>query len=112
MQDAYSEISKEQFEKMIQLYNPCMDDYLYVYDLQNDYYRISEHATERFCLPGDSFEDAAAKHRQFVDANDIEMLIKEINEIKTQNNNLKNEIQVAEKKEKRYYPLDTFGAFS
>lgn len=83
MQDAYSEISKEQFEKMIQLYNPCMDDYLYVYDLQNDYYRISEHATERFCLPGDSFEDAAAKHRQFVDANDIEMLIKEINEIKS-----------------------------
>lgn len=83
MQDTYSEISKEQFEKMIQLYNPCMDDYLYVYDLQNDYYRISEHATERFCLPGDSFEDAAAKHRQFVDANDIEMLIKEINEIKS-----------------------------
>lgn len=83
MQDAYSEISKEQFEKMIQLYNPCMDDYLYVYDLQNDYYRISEHATERFCLPGDSFEDAAEKHRQFVDANDIEMLIKEINEIKS-----------------------------
>lgn len=82
MQDAYSEISKEQFEKMIQLYNPCMDDYLYVYDLQNDYYRISEHATERFCLPGDSFEDAAEKHRQFVDTNDIEMLIKEINEIK------------------------------
>ena len=83
MQDAYSKISKEQFEKMIQLYNPCMDDYLYVYDLQNDYYRISEHATERFCLPGDSFEDATAKHRQFVDANDIEMLIKEINEIKS-----------------------------
>lgn len=83
MQDAYSEISKEQFEKMIQLYNPCMDDYLYVYDLQNDYYRISEHATERFCLPGDSFEDAAEKHRQFVDTNDIEMLIKEINEIKS-----------------------------
>lgn len=83
MQDAYSKISKEQFEKMIQLYNPCMDDYLYVYDLQSDYYRISEHATERFCLPGDSFEDAAAKHRQFVDANDIEMLIKEINEIKS-----------------------------
>ena len=83
MQDAYSKILKEQFEKMIQLYNPCMDDYLYVYDLQNDYYRISEHATERFCLPGDSFEDAAAKHRQFVDANDIEMLIKEINEIKS-----------------------------
>lgn len=83
MQDAYSEISKEQFEKMIQLYNPCMDDYLYVYDLQNDYYRISGHATERFCLPGDSFEDAAAKHRQFVDANDIEMLMKEINEIKS-----------------------------
>lgn len=83
MQNEYSEISKEQFEKMIQLYNPCMDDYLYVYDLQKDDYCISEHATERFCLPGSAFHEAAEKHKQFVDANDIEMLIKEIKEIKS-----------------------------
>ena len=74
MSKTTDKISKEQFERMIQLYNPCMDDYLYVYDLQEDYYRISEHATERFCLPGDSFSNAAEMHRQFVDPHDVDML--------------------------------------
>lgn len=82
MSKTTDKISKEQFERMIQLYNPCMDDYLYVYDLQEDYYRISEHATERFCLPGDSFSNAAEMHRQFVDPHDVDMLLDEMNEIK------------------------------
>ncbi len=82
MSEPQLKISKEQFEQMIQLYNPCMDDYLYVYDLKEDYYRISGHAVERFCLPGESFSNAAEMHRLFVDEHDIEMLLQEMDEIK------------------------------
>lgn len=82
MSEPQLKISKEQFEQMIQLYNPCMDDYLYVYDLKEDYYRISGHAVERFCLPGESFSNAAETHRLFVDEHDIEMLLQEMDEIK------------------------------
>lgn len=82
MNEPQLKISKEQFEQMIKLYNPCMDDYLYVYDLKDDYYRISGHAVERFCLPGESFSNAAEMHRLFVDEHDIEMLLQEMDDIK------------------------------
>ena len=35
----YLNISKEQFDEMIRLYDPCMDDYLYAFDLQKDEYQ-------------------------------------------------------------------------
>lgn len=82
MNEPQLKISKEQFEQMIKLYNPCMDDYLYVYDLKDDYYRISGHAVERFCLPGESFSNATEMHRLFVDEHDIEMLLQEMDDIK------------------------------
>lgn len=32
------DITVEQLCKVINMLHPCMDDYLYVYDLMNDYY--------------------------------------------------------------------------
>ncbi len=43
------------FKGGIELLRPCMDDYLYLYDFKNDYYYISSHALDRFCLPANSF---------------------------------------------------------
>ena len=60
MIDNVLQISREQIEKAIAILNPCMNDYIYVYDLIDDYYVISEHAVERFILPEDKFYDAAA----------------------------------------------------
>ncbi|MCC8138067.1 MAG: GGDEF and EAL domain-containing protein [Clostridiales bacterium] len=37
--------------RMIDLFNPCTDDYLFVLDFQKDTYYISPHALERFYLP-------------------------------------------------------------
>ena len=64
MIDNVLQISREQIEKAIAILNPCMNDYIYVYDLIDDYYVISEHAVERFILPEDKFYDAAAKHKE------------------------------------------------
>ena len=44
MIDNVLQISREQIEKAIAILNPCMNDYIYVYDLIDDYYVISEHA--------------------------------------------------------------------
>ena len=58
-----------------------MDDYLYVFDLQKDCYKISKHATERFLLPGDNFDDAAKAHHTFVYSEDQSRLDDEFRRI-------------------------------
>ncbi len=55
MDPIMNSFSREQMEYIVELFNPCMDDYLYVFDLQKDCYKISKHATERFLLPGTFF---------------------------------------------------------
>lgn len=73
--------SREQMEYIVELFNPCMDDYLYVFDLQKDCYKISKHATERFILPGDNFDDAAKAHHTFVYSEDQPRLDEEFRRI-------------------------------
>lgn len=70
-------MSKEQIEEVIQLFNPYMDDYLYIMDLQKDKYSISKHAAERFNVPAASFDNAAEAHRQFVYEEDHDILFRE-----------------------------------
>lgn len=78
----YLSLSREEFDEMIRLYDPCMDDYLYAYDLKLDEYQISPHARDRFRLPSDRFCDAARAHESFVDMHDMPALAKELQEIK------------------------------
>ena len=73
--------SREQMEYIVELFNPCMDDYLYVFDLQKDCYKISKHATERFLLPRDNFDDAAKAHHTFVYSEDQSRLDDEFRRI-------------------------------
>lgn len=73
--------SREQMEYIVELFNPCMDDYLYVFDLQKDCYKISKHATARFLLPGDNFDDAAKAHHTFVYSEDQSRLDDEFRRI-------------------------------
>ena len=82
MLDSVLNMSKKQIEDAIRILNPCMNDYLYVFDLKEDYYVISKHATERFILPSDKFYNATQKHEDFVYPEDISMLGKEIEQIK------------------------------
>lgn len=76
------ELTREQIEDVIQLFNPSMDDYLYILDLKNDYYSISSHAIDRFILPGESFYNALEEFRKFVYADDIEMVSQDLEKIK------------------------------
>ncbi len=81
MDTIMNSFSREQMEYIVELFNPCMDDYLYVFDLQKDCYKISKHATERFLLPGDNFDDAAKAHHTFVYSEDQSRLDDEFRRI-------------------------------
>lgn len=45
-------------EDLIELFAPCMDDYLYIIDLQKDTCNISQSAVKRFMMENNSFSDA------------------------------------------------------
>lgn len=81
MDTMMNSFSREQMEYIVELFNPCMDDYLYVFDLQKDFYKISKHATERFLLPGEAFDNAAKEHHTFVYTEDQPRLDEEFNRI-------------------------------
>lgn len=81
MNNENRQLSKEQIEQVIQLFNSYMDDYMYIMDLKEDYYRISKHATERFMVPSDSFGNAMNTHLNFVYEEDREMLNEDLKQI-------------------------------
>ena len=68
---------KFNFEYLVDVVNgfsPCMNDYLYVYDLKNDTYFITESALERFRLPGNLFHNVVESHALFTYPDDVPML--------------------------------------
>ena len=51
-------ITKLDFNNIIKIIQSSMDDYLYMMDLQEDTYRISSSALERFAIPCSFFDNA------------------------------------------------------
>lgn len=74
MRDDLQVITVEQLCDVIDLLHPCMDDYLYVYDFQHDFYYISPQALQRFALPGNSFHNVVENHSIFTYPPDLELL--------------------------------------
>ena len=71
----------ELFCGMIEAFDPCMDDYLYVFDVQNDQYYISKKSMKRFALPSFQFTHVLDTHRKFVYEEDIEMLESDLEKV-------------------------------
>ena len=67
--------------EIAKLFASCMNDYLYVMDLTNDIYFITENALERFALPVNTFGDTRNIFRSLVHAEDIDMLLADLDEI-------------------------------
>lgn len=70
-------------EYMVQLLNSSMDDYLYIFDLKQDYYCISSHATERFQLETDHFFEAGKNFEKFVYEKDLPLLTEDCDRIRS-----------------------------
>lgn len=67
--------------QIIDEFAPCMDDYLYVYDVLNDVYYITEKALERFDIPTNMFSDVVAMHGRFVYSEDQELIMEDLNRV-------------------------------
>ena len=77
----FPNITVEQFCEVIDVLQPCTDDYLFIYDVNDDYYYISPHALSRFALPSQCFHDVLNAHSKFVYPPDIETLQTDLSEI-------------------------------
>ena len=71
----------EKLRDIIECFDPCMDNYLYVYDIIQDLYFISERAQKRFALSSNCFTNAVEEHRKFVYSEDYDALKVELEEV-------------------------------
>lgn len=49
--DVYKVIKEIDTQNVIEIIAPCMDDFLYIFDLQKDTMKISQSAVGRFMIP-------------------------------------------------------------
>jgi len=72
------DFSFDDYSEIIKAVAPCMDDYMYFYDVSQDLYYISEKALERFALPTNLFSDVVEMHKVFVYSEDVDMLVEDL----------------------------------
>ncbi len=78
MTQEFSNITGEQLQSFVELFTPCMDDYLFVCDFKKDDYRISPSAVKRFLLPTDYFGNVTEELQKVAYEEDVEMLMVEL----------------------------------
>ena len=71
----------DRFCAIVKEFSPCMNDYLYVYNLRDDIYYISEQAVPRFLLPDTLFSNVMTTLGKLVYPDDFEMLKDDIGQI-------------------------------
>ena len=78
MEEKLERISIEQFKNIMKTLDTSMDDYLYIYDLKNDYYCISKNAVVRFLLPGTEFHNVNENLSKVILPQDMPAVIEDI----------------------------------
>ena len=74
MQEGIEKFNFEHFHQVFTLLGRCTEDYLFVYDLQQDLYTISEAAVERFSLSESTFYQATDRLQAVCYPDDWQML--------------------------------------
>lgn len=65
---------KAQLREALNVLEECTDDYIYVFDLNNDFYSISKSALDVYDLPDEAFSNASEHIMKIVHPDDREML--------------------------------------
>ena len=55
--DIFRVFGEQTAEILFEIITECMDDYLYIFDLQNNTFEISQSAVERFNIPSNILTD-------------------------------------------------------
>lgn len=90
MNNEIAGITVEEFKRIIDVLDPCMDDYLYIMDIPNDSYCISEDAVKRFRLPASRLEHAQECLGRLVYPEDRELLNADLQRIVCQGQSFHN----------------------
>ena len=78
------------YKEIILILDQCIDDYLFVMDLDKDIYFISPHAMKRFNIPSYEFSNSLPAHKKFVYEDDLEMLLSDMNKLVSGKKNFHN----------------------
>ena len=73
---------KTQLREALNVLEECTDDYIFVFDLLNDFYSISKRALDVYELPDEAFADASEHIMKIVHPDDREMLSEDLGQIK------------------------------
>ena len=76
--DIFKVFGEQTGEILFEIIKDCMDDYLYIFDLQNNTFEISQSAVERFNMSKNVLTDAANEVMKVVYEEDREMLTKHL----------------------------------
>lgn len=68
----------DSFKRTIQLLDQCIDDYLYILDIKKDKYYISPHATIRFNMESNEFDDPVEGFKKFVYEHDYDGVMNDL----------------------------------
>ncbi len=73
---------KTQLREALNVLEECTDDYIFVFDLHNDFYSISKRALDVYDLPDEAFANASEHIMKIVHPDDREMLVEDLRQIK------------------------------
>ena len=79
--------TRTQWEDTLAILEECTDDFIFVFDLKNDYYTISKNALEVYNLPSNAFYNASEAIMSIVHPDDRAMLLEDLGQI---NDGIKN----------------------
>lgn len=72
---------------MIDLWGATLDDFLYILDLEKDYFYITRGAEKRFLLPSHVFPNFSEEGQKFIHKDDIQKLLDDVQELLTTQRN-------------------------
>lgn len=81
MQKKGSGASIRQFQNVIDIFNPCIDDYLYIMDINNDSYYVSPNALDRFDIPVNPFSNVVENLIRMTHPDDADLLMDDIKKL-------------------------------
>ena len=75
-------VAFESIKNVIEAYDDSMQDYLYVYDYEEDHYYIGKSAAKRFAMPTNEFHNVLETHGLFVHPADLGGLLNDLSDIR------------------------------
>ena len=90
MKPDFKDFPFEYLCQMIDLLDPAVDDYLFVYDRQKDYFYIAPHAVQRFAIEENTFYNATRTLEKLVYPADFKMLHDDLEELVSTGRDIQN----------------------